>query len=66
MKGSQINQALRKLGAVAKEYRYTLPPFCHITPGASLGSVWPFRVATGADSLNSLPHWASASLYPPK
>ena len=34
MKRSQINRALRELEAMVKEYRFSLPPFCHFTPEA--------------------------------
>jgi len=32
MKRSEINKALRELETMAKEYRFSLPPFCGITP----------------------------------
>ena len=32
MKRSEINRALRELEAMVKEYRFSLPPFCHFTP----------------------------------
>ena len=32
MKRSKINRALRELEAMVKEYRFSLPPFCHFTP----------------------------------
>jgi D-lyxose ketol-isomerase len=32
MKRSEINKALRELEAMAAEYRFALPPFCHLTP----------------------------------
>ena len=32
MKRSEINKALRELEAMAKEYRFSLPPFCGFTP----------------------------------
>ena len=32
MKRSEINKALRELEAMAAKYRFSLPPFCHLTP----------------------------------
>ncbi len=32
MKRSEINHALRELEAMAAKYRFSLPPFCNITP----------------------------------
>ena len=32
MKRSQINTALRELEEMARQYRFALPPFCHLTP----------------------------------
>ena len=32
MKRSEINRALREMEAFIGEYRFALPPFCHITP----------------------------------
>ena len=32
MKRSEINAALKELEAMAKRYRFSLPPFCHFTP----------------------------------
>lgn len=32
MKRSEINRALREMEAMVKEYRFSLPPFCHFTP----------------------------------
>ena len=32
MKRSEINKALKALEAMCKEYRFALPPFCHMTP----------------------------------
>lgn len=32
MKRSEINAALKEMEAFIKEYRFTLPPFCHFTP----------------------------------
>ena len=32
MKRSGINRALREMEAMVKEYRFSLPPFCHFTP----------------------------------
>ncbi|MDD3920009.1 MAG: D-lyxose/D-mannose family sugar isomerase [Eubacteriales bacterium] len=32
MKRSEINAALREMEQMIKDYRFSLPPFCHITP----------------------------------
>ena len=32
MKRSEINAALKEMEAMVKEYRFSLPPFCHFTP----------------------------------
>lgn len=32
MKRSKINQALKEMEAMIREYRISLPPFCHFTP----------------------------------
>lgn len=32
MKRSEINQALKEMEAMIREYRISLPPFCHFTP----------------------------------
>lgn len=32
MKRSQINQAIKRMEAFAKEHGFSLPPFCHYTP----------------------------------
>ena len=32
MKRSEINQALREMEAMVKEYRFAIPPFCDFTP----------------------------------
>ena len=32
MKRSEINKALKALEAMCKEYRFSLPPFCHMNP----------------------------------
>ena len=32
MKRSEINAALKELEAMVREYRFSLPPFCHFTP----------------------------------
>ncbi|MFI3174042.1 MAG: D-lyxose/D-mannose family sugar isomerase [Bacillota bacterium] len=32
MKRSEVNKALKELEAMVKEYRFSLPPFCHFTP----------------------------------
>ncbi len=32
MKRSEINKALKEMEAMIQEYRFSLPPFCHITP----------------------------------
>ena len=31
MKRSEINQALKEMEAMIREYRISLPPFCHFT-----------------------------------
>ncbi len=33
MKRSRINEALKEMEAMIKEYRFSLPEFCHFTPG---------------------------------
>ena len=32
MKRSEINRALKEMEAMIREYRISLPPFCHFTP----------------------------------
>ena len=32
MKRSQVNKALKALEAMCAEYKFSLPPFCHMTP----------------------------------
>jgi D-lyxose ketol-isomerase len=32
MKRSEINQALKEMEAMIREYRIALPPFCNLTP----------------------------------
>ena len=32
MKRSEVNNALKEMEAMIKEYRFALPPFCNMTP----------------------------------